>query len=66
MEKVVIDAGWANGWSNEQTEFCNKIIDLLSKDPNTVKTGRSLGNCASETTWDNGKFRITWKVDSSD
>ena len=66
MEKITIDAGWLNGHNDKQSEVFKLVYDILSADPKTEKTGHSLGSCQSCTTWDNGKFRLTWRVDSSD
>ena len=66
MEKITIDAGWLNGHDAEQSKVFNSLYEILSADPKTEKTGQSLGSCASQTTWDNGKIRLTWRVDSSD
>lgn len=66
MEKIKIDAGWVNGHDSAQRGIWRVVYEYLLNDPNTVKLGRSLGHCQSETTWDNGKVEMTWKTDCSD
>jgi len=66
MEKIKIDCGWANGWKATQEAFFESVKTILENDEKTVKTGRSIGSCCAETTWDNGDISLTWKVDSSD
>lgn len=66
MEKIVIKAGTANGWTKQQRDFVNKVEWALKEDPNTKVTGRTLGNCWNERTLDNGEISLTYDVDSSD
>lgn len=51
MEKICIDAGWANGWNKEQDELIFIIKEYLRSHPDLEA---------------NDLVRLDYKVDSSD
>lgn len=62
-----INLGYANGWSNEDREFYNKLQKLKI---DNSSSSRNIGNCLNEysfeTIQDNETVKVIYKIDSGD
>ena len=62
-----INLGYANGWSNKDREFYNKLQKLkIENSSSSINIGNCLNEYSFETIQENEIVKVIYKIDSSD